>query len=226
MALALLLGSVLIDRSESMEIYTWMYTNALVSWVLSIHNPKSLTGYKFGTELLENWIQVPTVQLTQWMTLEMSLFFNLPIWKMLGLDQRHSFQRWVCFIIYESCLLLHPISIVLKAHFSSFSPVRMIASFPFSNLITYFYIFVIMVSFHHFSTWMNSIRYLWLQKLQLHFSLFSFMATFWILFPNIHVGLWLRAKSLDLSCLYLKPLAEGEILGWSLNMMKFKYSYL
>lgn len=34
-----------------------------------------------------------------------------------------------------------PISIVLKAHFSSFSPVRMIASFPLSNLITYFYIF-------------------------------------------------------------------------------------
>lgn len=46
------------------------------------------------------------------------------------------------FIIYESCLLLHPISLVLKAHFFSFSPVRMIDNFPLSNLITYFYIFV------------------------------------------------------------------------------------
>lgn len=119
-----------------------MYTNTLVSWVLSINNHKNLTEYKFGTELLQNWIQVPTVQLAQWVTLVMSPFFNLPIWKMLGLDQGYSFQLWVCFIIHESCLLLHPISIVLKAHFSSFSPVRMIASFPLSNLITYFYIFV------------------------------------------------------------------------------------
>lgn len=107
-----------------------------------------------------------------------SLSLHHPMWKMMGLDQLWYFD-------IESYLLLCPISIELKAHFFSFSPVRMIDSSPFSNLITYFYIFVGYYVFLSSLFHMNDQYKLSSSSKALpsFFTIF-FMTTFWILFPK------------------------------------------
>lgn len=99
-----------------------------------------------------------------------------------------SSQQWY-FITNESSLLLNPISIALKAHFFPFSPWKWLIAFPLAiSLCIFTYLLVIMFSFHHLSTWMNDISYHYLQKFYLHLSLFSFMSTFWIQFPETCAG--------------------------------------
>lgn len=120
--------------------HTHTCTNTMASWVLSTNNFKSLMGYRFGTELLDNEIQVPMLEGTQWWLWKWHLSSIFPLEKCWVGIKDFSFQFCVCCIISDAWVPL-PISLVLKAHFSSFSPVTMIASFPLSNLITYFYIF-------------------------------------------------------------------------------------
>lgn len=151
LALVLLTESFLINRSDKhvnththTQAHTQMYTNMRVSWVLYTNNHKS--------EVVQIWNWVlgeldsgPTIALNSISDFENVTF---PLWTSISPFEKWwvwfwgcSFQLW-SFITYESCLLLYPISIELKAHFFSFSPLRMIDSFILSNLITYFYIFV------------------------------------------------------------------------------------
>lgn len=131
-----------------------------------------------------------------------------------------SFQLWH-FIIYESCLLLHPISVVLKAHFFSFSAVRMIDSFTLSNFITYFYIFV------GYYVCLPSFPHEWTVQVIFIFGSPTFIFHYfllWLLFEYYFLKpMRLRIKALDLDGLGLKSPAQGEMLDRSLNTVKYSY---